>query len=124
MFALGIIHEELHSIGVPYEFMRWTGAVQYPYFVGEYSETATATEDGHRQSTVILTGTARESWLELERIREKIEKHFPRIYGLRRATDDGVVVITYEHSFPVPTGEADLKRIQINLEVNEWKGMN
>lgn len=124
MSALGIIATELNSIGVPYEFMEWTDPVQYPYWVGEYSEIPTDTEDGHKECTVILTGTTKGSWLELEQTRAIIEKHFPSIYGLRKSTDDGAIVIHYENSFPVPTGEADLKRIQVNLRIKQWKGMN
>ena len=123
MSILKIINDELNSIGVPYEFMRWTSAVQYPYFVGEYSETPTTTEDGYKESTVILTGTTKESWLELERIRAMIENHFHSVCGLRKVTDSGTVVIYYGNSFPVPTGEADLKRIQINLEIKEWRNI-
>ena len=124
MSVLGTITEELNSIGVPYEFMEWTDPVQYPYFVGEYSEVPTATEDGGKEATVMLTGTTKGSWLELEQFRAKIEKHFHPVCGLRKATADGAVVIMYQNSFPVPTGEADLKRIQINLQIKEWKGMN
>lgn len=123
MSVLGVLNDELNSIGVPYEFMQWTDPVQYPYFVGEYSEVPTVTEDGYKESTLMITGTTKGSWLELEQFRAKIENHFPTIYGLRKSTDAGAVIIYYENSFPVPTGEADLKRIQINLHVKEWKGM-
>jgi hypothetical protein len=121
MHVLGIINEELNSIGVPYEFMEWTDPVQYPYWVGEYSDTPTVTEDGYKESTVMLTGTTKGTWMDLEQTRAIIEKHFHPICGLRKSTEDGVVVIYYGNSFPVPTGEADLKRIQINLQVKEWK---
>lgn len=123
MSVLGIISNEMNSMNVPYEFMEWTSAVTYPYWVGEYSEVPTVTEDGCKETSLILTGTTKGSWLELEQTRALIEKHFPPVYGLRKSTDDGTVVIFYENSFPVPTGEADLKRIQINLQVKEWKGM-
>ena len=121
MSVLGIIATELNSIGVPYEFMRWTSAVEYPYFIGEFTETPTMREDGYREGTLMVTGTTTGSWMDLEQYRAKIEKHFPSIFGLRLATDDGAVVIHYGHSFPVDTGEADLKRIQINLDVREWR---
>lgn len=123
MSALGIINTELNSIDVPYEFMEWTDPVHDQYWVGEYSETPTTTEDGYKEGTVILTGTTKGSWLELEQTRAKIEKHFHPICGLRKSTEEGAVVIYYGNSFPVPTGEADLKRMQINLQVKEWKGM-
>ena len=45
--ALGIAKDKLHSIGVPYEFMRYTSTVEDRYWVGEYSETSTDTEDGY-----------------------------------------------------------------------------
>lgn len=121
MAVLGVISDELNSIGVPYEFMRWTSAVEYPYFVGEYSEISPITEDGYKESTMILTGTTRGSWFDLEQIRSKIERHFPPIYGLRKATDEGTVAIFYANSFPVDSGESDLKRIQINLQIKEWR---
>lgn len=120
---LGIISKELQSIGVPYEFMRWTSDVQYPYFIGEYSEIVTDTEDGYNEYTLMLTGTTKNSWLELEEYRAKIKDHFTQMGGLRIAAEEGAVVIFYDNSFPVPTGEADLKRIQINLHIKSWKGM-
>ena len=121
MNILGIIANEMRIIGVPYEFMRWSGKVQYPYFIGEYSETITDSEDGYKESTMIITGTARDSWLELEQYRAKIEEHFPNVYGFRSTTDKGSAVIFYGNSFPIDTGEADLKRIQINLQIKEWR---
>jgi hypothetical protein len=124
MSVLSIINEELDSIGVPYEFMRWTSGVTDEYWVGEYSEDPITTEDGYKASTVILTGTINTidgTWLQLERTRAKIEKHFHPVCGLSKATDNGSVVIFYENSFPIPTGEANLKRIQINLQVKEWR---
>ena len=121
MSALGIIATELNSIGVPYEFMRWTSAVEDTYFIGEYSETPTMTEDGYREITLMVTGTTIGSWMDLERYRAKIEHHFPSIYGRRLATDTGAVLVFYGNSFPVDAGDANLKRIQINLEVKEWR---
>ena len=124
MTALNTVKDELHIIGVPYEFMRWTGPVNGQYWIGEFTETPTDTEDGAKEGTLILTGTTRGSWLELVQTKEKIENHFPTVYGLRKTTDDGAVVIFYDNSFPIDTGEAELKRIQINLQVKQWKGMN
>ena len=118
---LGIFANEMHSIGIPYEFMRWTSDVVYPYSVGEYMEVAPVNEDGCTEYELIVTATTTGSWLELEEIRRKIKDHFPSIYGLRIPTDHGAVVFYYANAFPVDTGEADLKRIQINLDVMEWR---
>lgn len=120
---LGIAQRELEDIGVPYEYMGWTSNVTYPYFVGEYAEIVTDTEDGYKEYSFILTGTTMDSWLSLEEHRAKIEDHFPGIGGLRITNELGVMVFFYENSFPVPTDEANLKRIQINLRVKSWKGL-
>ena len=122
--ALGIFKDELNTIDVPYEFMRWTSPIEDRYWVGEYFETPTDTEDGYEEGTLILTGTTRGSWVTLLDDEVTIKDHFPNIFGLRKATEKGVVVIFYENSSPVPTGEADLKRMQINLKIKAWKGMN
>ena len=122
MSMLGVFATEMGNLDVPYEFMQWTSDVNGAYFVGEYSETPTVTEDGYKESTLMLTGTTSGSWLELEQIRAKIESHFPAEYGLRESTDTGSVAFYYANSIPVPTGDANLKRIQINIQVKEWKG--
>lgn len=122
--TLGIVKDSLQSIGIPYEFMRWTSSVEDRYWIGEYSESVTDTEDGYEELTLMLTGTTRNSWMVLIEDGKTIKDHFPKEGGLRISTDSGVVVIFYENSFPVPTGEADLKRIQVNLQIKSWKGMN
>lgn len=120
---LGIINNELRKIGVPYEFMKWTSPVTYPYWVGEFTESPTDSEDGYEECTFMLTGTVRDTWLELVQQKAKIQDHFPTVGGLRVTTDKGVVVVFYSNSFPVDTGEANLKRMQVNLQIKAWKGM-
>ena len=123
--ALGITKDELNNIGVLYEFMRWTSTVVPDcYWVGEYSEIVTDTEDGYEEGTLILTGTTKDNWSRLMQDRAKIADHFPSIYGLRKSTEKGTVVIFYNNSFPVPTGDANLKRYQVNLQVKTWKGIS
>lgn len=123
MNVLGIIAKELEKIGIPYDFMRWKSTHQYPYWVGEYSEMPTDNEEGYKEFTMMLTGTTNgDSWLALEEQKNKIESHFPSVCGLRTITDTGSVAIFYENAFPIDTGDANLKRIQVNLSVREWKG--
>ena len=121
MDKLKFINDQMEAIGVPYEFGQWSSEVKYPYFVGEITEEEPTTEDGLEPSTMLLTGFTRGSFLDLETIKEKIKRHFHPIHGLRGWTDNGAIVVFYEGSFFVPTGEADLKRIQINLQIKEWK---
>ena len=122
MDKLKFINEQLDSIAVPYEFMEWTSPVVYPYGVGEITEDPITTEDGAEQSTLLLTFFHRGKMIDLLTIMEKIKKHFPPIYGLRGETDSGAIAVFYDGFLPIPSGEADLKKIQINLKINEWKG--
>jgi hypothetical protein len=123
MKKLKFISEQMDMIGVPYEFGEWTSEIQYPYFVGEITEEPTNTEDGLEQSTILLTGFHRGKYIDLETVKEKIKDHFPVFYGLRKQMDNGSVIVAFfDGSFYVPTGEADLKKIQINIKIKEWKG--
>lgn len=125
MDKLKFINEQMDILSVPYEFGEWTSEVQYPYFTGETSEEPPTTEDGYESSTFILNGFNRGKEgviLGLEEIKAKIRKHFHPIDGLCATTESGTIVVYYGGAFPVPTNEADLKRIQINLIIKEWKG--
>lgn len=121
MEKLKFINEQLEDIGVPYEFGEWSSDVVYPYFVGEITEEPATTEDGFEPSTMLLTGFTRGGYLDLEIMKDKIKNRFHPIHGLRGWTEKGAIVVSYDGSFYVPTGEADLKRIQINLQIKEWK---
>ena len=122
MDKLKFINEQMDMIAVPYEFGEWTSPVSYPYGVGEITEDPITTEDGAEQSTLLLTYFHRGKLIDLLEIKEKIKKHFPPVYGLRGETDSGAIVVFYDGFLIVPSGEADLKKIQINLKINEWKG--
>jgi hypothetical protein len=121
MDKLKIINEQMAAIGIPYELGQWSSAIQYPYWVGEFTEEPITTEDGLEQSTLLLTGTNRGDYLSLETDKAKIRKHFDPICGLIAETDSGMIAVFFDGAFPVPTGEADLKRMQINLKIKEWK---
>lgn len=116
--SLKYINEKLDGININYEFLQWTKDIIYPYFVGEYTETESLEEDGLQESTFILNGFTRGSWLELEQAKEKIEKIFNQTVILPNG--NGLAVF-YSGSLVIPTGDAELKRIQINLAIKEWK---
>ena len=116
--SLKYIADQLSSIGIDYEFGQWSSSpVPDPYFVGEYTESDPLTEDGLQESTMILTGTSSESWLGLETAKATIESNISKTAILPNG--NGIAVF-YSGSFIVPTGDATLKRIQINLTVKEW----
>ena len=117
------INQQLQSTGIPYEFGEWTSEVKYPYFVGEQSSPEEiTTEDGKEATTIFITGFHRGMFTELELAKEKIKRLFNPITGLRAEIGSGSIAVFFDGSFYVPTGEADLKKIQINLKILEWKG--
>ena len=122
MDKLKFINEQMDMISVPYEFDEWTYPVSYPYGVGEITEDPITTEDGAEQSTLLLTFFHRGKMIDLLEIKEKIKNHFPPVYGLRGETECGAIAVFYDSFLNIPSGEADLKKIQINLKVFEWKG--
>lgn len=121
--VLKIVSDAMAAMGLEYDFETYKKhPVVYPYFVGEYTETESFTEDGLQETTFLLTGFSRDSWLTLENAKERIEQYFNRVSGHTVITDNGsAVAIFYTNSLIVPTGDAELKSIQINLNIKEWK---
>ena len=120
--ALKIINTAMDHLGLEYGFVRYTkNPVVYPYWVGEYQEAPPLYESGLSTSTFMLTGFHRGTWEDLEKQKENIENYFNKISGKVVMVEDGsAVAIFYASSLVVPTGDAELKRIQINLDVQEW----
>lgn len=115
----------MQSIGVPYQFMRWnseqeTEPLPECYFVGEYIETDSTTKEecGFQESTFILRGFTRKTWMLLEEAKEKIEQAVPKTAILDNGSG---IAVFYGSASVVPTGEAELKSIKINLTIQEWK---
>lgn len=104
------------ELEIPYAFMEWQDDPPEAYFVGEYSEGDTPEEDGCQEITFIIDGFTRGSWFSLEKYKQKIEQNIERTAIL--ASGAGVAVF-YGNASPIPTGDADLKRIQINLTRGE-----
>ena len=118
---LKLISDGMAALGLNYAFMMWEGEPKYPYFIGEYQESPPMTEDGLQEADFILTGWHRGSWLELETAKEKIENYFYRDGRTAIASNGNAVVVSYSNSFVVPSGDAELKKIEIHLNVKEWK---
>lgn len=117
--ALKFIADELDELNINYEFGGWsTDPVPDPYFVGEYTEPESLTkeEDGYQEISFILTGTSRQ-WILLEEAKAIIEKNISKTAILPNG--NGIAVF-YAGSLIIPTGDAELKRIQINLTIKEW----
>ena len=125
--VLKTIKESMKELGINYQFKKWKGHPIYPYFVGSYQEVPTAGEDGMQETSFILTGFARsdgnvDGVLILEEAKEKIENYFKTEGGRAAITDSGsAVAIFYANTFgDLPTGDAELEKIEINLTIKEW----
>lgn len=120
--VLQFINEQMDFLAIPYEFGEWTSDVKYPYVVGEITEVESDLEDGSEEYQFILTVFQRGQYADIEEIKNKIKKHFHPINGMRRQIISNVIVGYYGGAFYVPTGEADLKKLQINITIKQWKG--
>lgn len=121
--GLAFVKSTLEKAGIPYCFGVWSEEVTYPYFVGDYAETEPLYEYGESESSFILTGTARadDSILQLEKYKEKIREVFTS-EGLVEVLPNGCgIAVMYCNSKPIPTDTDDLKRIEINLKIKEWR---
>ena len=120
--ALKVITNAMNRLGLEYGFVRYNKKpVVYPYWVGEYQESAPTSESGYSISTFMLTGFHRGEWADLETQKEQIQNYFNKVSGKTVMAEDGsAVAVFYANSLIVPTMDAELKRIQINLEIQEW----
>lgn len=125
--ALKIISKDMDALGINYSFIEEDietdeeGNATYPYWTGEYQEVEPMSESGQHDSVFILSGFTRGTWADLEKEKEKISNYYNKVSGRKAITEKGsAVVIFYNTGSPVPTGDANLKKMQINLDVKEW----
>lgn len=120
--VLTAVSDGMAACGLNYAFIEWKDKPAYPYFVGEYQESEPMTEDGLQECDFILSGWIRGAYADLDTAKEKIERYFDRVSGKTVIADNGsAVAIFYGNSSVVPTGDAELKKIEIHLKVKEWK---
>lgn len=119
--ALVYMRNLMKDLSIPYAFLEWKEKPpEEGYFVGDYIESATLDreENGHTECTFILRGFTRKEWSFLEEAKRKIEKSAASTTILPDGTGLAIFYATGEH---VPTGDAELKGIKINLTIPEWR---
>ena len=119
--AIAWVGDMMESLAIPYAFMEWKEKPpEDGYFVGDFIESPTVDrlENGHTECTFILRGYSRKDWLYLEHCKRQIEKRAARTTILPDGTG---LAVFYEYGEHVPTGDALLKSIKINLRVQEWR---
>lgn len=107
---------------LPYQFYEWGTKAEYPYWVGEYSEVSSTSEDGSGEDVMMITGTTKGSVMDLENGKRVLQKAFPTFSGYHAVLDSGTHIIAYyDTSTMIPTDGNDIKRIQVNLQIKSWK---
>jgi len=118
--SLAFVGNVLSAAGINYQFAEFGGTITYPYFVGEYTESEPLTEDGLEESTFLLTGYSRGSWLALETAKETIKALF--INGKTAILPSGRgIAVFWSDSIPIPTQDEEIKRMEIRLTIKEWR---
>lgn len=120
--AFNVISEELKNLKVNYQFCRWQGKVIYPYFVGEGSADEFVSENNYQEGTCFINGFTRGAWLELMNTSEKIKQCFADFRTITKG-GNGISITVAAFSI-VPCEDAELKRIQITLNIKEWSVNN
>jgi hypothetical protein len=105
---------------INYHFLYYkTDKVEYPYWVGEYLESEYSAETNYQETTFILTGVTRGSYLELEKQKEIIKK---ALKDKRAILPSGTgIAVHYDYSMPIRVDDIELQKIQINLTIQEWE---
>ena len=105
---------------VNYHFLYYkTDKVEYPYWVGEYLESEYSAETNYQETTFILTGVTRGSYLELEKQKEIIKK---ALKDNRAVLSSGTgIAVHFDYSMPIRVDDIELQKIQINLTIQEWE---
>lgn len=105
---------------INYHFLYYkTDKVEYPYWVGEYLESEYSAETNYQETTFILTGVTRGSYLELEKQKEIIKK---ALKDKRAILPSGTgIAVHYDYSIPIRVDDIELQKIQINLTIQEWE---
>lgn len=119
--VIQLIGNGMTALGLNFAFGVWEAGPVELYFTGEYQEAEATSESGLQEADFILTGFTRGEWSDLEAAKAKIENYFSRFGHRTIASSGNAVVLSYANSFVVPTGDAELKRIEIHLNVKEWK---
>ena len=117
-----LLNDRMSAV-VQYALGRWKGKPADEtscYWVGETTEVPSPNreENGMQEISFILRGYTRGSYMLLEEEKEKIANVVP----ITTVLPDGTgVVILYDYGMMVPTGDAELKSMKINMTIQEWR---
>lgn len=119
--AIKYVSDLMERARVPYAFMEWKDTLPDDLFsVGEIHEISTPTmeESGKQDVQVFLRLYTKKNWLSLEYAKERIIKS---IIPTAILSDGTGIAVSYDSATIVPTGDAELKSMKINLTIQSWK---
>ncbi|MGL4484663.1 MAG: hypothetical protein ACRCUS_06900 [Anaerovoracaceae bacterium] len=116
--ALELFSEEMNKIDANYSFMQ-ADRPTYPYSTGEYSEISFTAEDNKTEGELLVECWHRGTYSELLKLANKIKNHFKEF---RAYKEDVGILITYQDLQSIRTGDIEIKKIQITLNILAWEG--
>lgn len=108
----------LDGLKIESAFRTYAGK-KYPYLTYEYFENDTTHEDGRTQGELLCEIWTRKQYAELIDIKEKLKEFFKQ---KNIKVDNNVYHYDYASSSPEDTGDSELKKLQVSISVNYWKG--
>ena len=118
MKCLGILGQELRNLGINAEFDSWTSKIPGYYWVYTYIESDNNFETNCKSGILILEGFTRADISTLEKQKEQIIEKF---MDFRKTVGDTTVFLGSADGQNVDTYDAELKKIQININFKEWR---
>lgn len=117
MTFLEYINNQLSNI-INYELGLWTSELKFPYWVGEYQEIDYQSEQEYHEYSFSLIGTTKGTWKQLEEDKAKIRTLFSNHTAL--VEQGHSIAIFYDNALMIPSEDEQIRRMQINLTIQEW----
>lgn len=95
--------------------------IKYPYIIGEYIENTNTNEDNRKSGQIILSIFTRGTRMELENLADILQEHFK---FFTKEKNNSIVSLEYATRLMVDTADKTIKKLEIYLDFNKWKGEN
>ena len=110
---LTLMKNIMDEMNLPYTFDKWDADLVLPHWIGEISEVKNTNEDGKNEYSFLLTGFDN-NYTCLFNVANDFKKRFAT-----GSIIDGVAIM-YDNTLTVPTGDDNLKQVQINFTIKDW----
>ena len=119
--ALAILRGAMADIHLPYALGQYRAhPLPETYFVGQWADSESFTEDGREDSTITLLGYSRTGLDALLAASRAIQARFPA-YGWTCITESGSgLAISFAGASLLTDIDGAARRISINLNIKEW----